>query len=192
MCHKLLLALIKFFRALLLSSICLNVAAGATFSPASTNANWKDFISVSKEKKWIGLGHPLQVTPTIVNSEIYIPYDISDAWRELDRMLPKNYIDKIAKRFGKECSSNDVGEESYQMHYYFLTFLEESWLEKSNSRLLAFFQQYFHLSNEQVLSNNNEQLIIGMVLCGYYEKERLGVFPDLSALTKKFGTALNN
>jgi hypothetical protein len=192
--QKLLLIFAQALRKGVVCLFCLGAISswGSTLHPASITSEWAEFISLSNQKNWRGPGHPLRVSPTKNEGNIYIPYDISDAWRELDKMLPATYIDNIAKRFGEDCLSSEINDEAYQTHYYLLIFLEEKWLDQSESPLLFFLQQYFHLSMEQALSENNKEILIGMILCGYYEKTRLGFLPSLPKLTKKFGSALED
>jgi len=168
--------------------------AGGVFAdisvPPEMSESWRDRISIAKYKNWAEGDSHLFVSPTMDGNKIYIPYDISDAWRELDHMLPESYKDKVARNFDGSCGSENVSDELFNLSWNLVLFLADEWFGSDSSRLLKFFEIYYGLSKEKSFLNENREVFINIILCGYYSKEVNGVYPDIDYVIRMFGRGL--
>jgi len=122
---------------------CDGSAAPAIMS--TEGENWQMDICVSDtHKSWIPRkaewtpNAPLTIKPTRMDGARYIPRSLRDAWRELDRMLPRSFVrDRIKNSSYKRCVLDtlrpDVDPE-LALHNY----VHYAWLGDRSSRLWTF------------------------------------------------------
>jgi hypothetical protein len=152
--------------------------------------SWKGTIYLTDKQPIWKLGTlRLEVSPTTEGNVVYIPYDLSDAWRELDKMLPQSY-QAVAADSSKEggCLKN-TSEEVGLLHNSLMSFLSEKWLNPSSSRFRAFFSLFlnFQMPNlsdaaKSRYDNDIAGLVTGVVLCNYYGWKASGTFPDIGPI----------
>lgn len=121
----------------------------------------------------------LYVTPTIDSGAPYVPIDISDAWRELDRMLPEEYRMEVARHYSSSVCIDTPDGPLVRVHWSLTLFLQRAWF-RDDKRFLDFMGLFFTWSKSERIAAGQRSVAMAMVLCGYYAKERDGSFPKIS------------
>jgi hypothetical protein len=157
---------------------------------------WKASIVIGTGPEWIPGTSQLRISPTTMNGQPYVPYDLSDAWKELDRMLPRDFAKRMASFsyagpyvHGKTCL-NDLDREADVLNGALIEYLAEHWFQES-SRFALTLQRLVDLeAHPSIISTEHgrqvEESAASLVLCGYYNWKRSGDFPSLDFMTSLF------
>ncbi|MBA3582211.1 MAG: hypothetical protein H0W44_07140 [Gammaproteobacteria bacterium] len=162
------------------------------FHDVALSPGWAGTIHISKNNpQWNKEKYFLTVSPTIKNDKIYVPYDFSDAWHELDAMLPQEYVSEILGNIseGSECS---IKEEKLEfVHVYLTFFLAHYWLSIDDSRLYKFFDNFYSAHEDSVISEEkNKNILSAITLCAYYKYKRMDQYPDSSEFINQYKQAI--
>jgi len=152
---------------------------------------WVGAIEIVAKKSWNYGDEVLKVSPALNKGEIYVPYDISDAWRQLGVMLPPSYIENLVGKLKNNCNPELLSEEEFNLNRHLLIFLEDQWLGKDNSRLLDFFEVFLDRSRQELMEDKSQDVLIGSILCSFYYSKMSGEYPDINYLKKGIEDKLN-
>jgi hypothetical protein len=140
-----------------------------------TGCLWKTSIFITQGKpEWHQERRPLNLSPTLVDKGVYVPVDLEDAWRELDRMLPdsyKNYRQQLLRR--GPCVYD--APEYLKREIGLISFLDQAWFPAGGSRYFDKISEKFDLDlkgvkDEYVRERYREEMAYGLAywtLCSF-------------------------
>lgn len=153
-------------------------------------------------RRWDEDARLLYVSPTKEDGNIYVPSDLADAWKELDRMLPLEVADDFAYTFRCACRNIVYVHERRHISDRWIDsvdislggILSELWLAPKDSRLARVLGEFVDAASESNRVSREEKLDIWMraILCAYYDYRRTGHRTEMAELASQIqqGTRL--
>jgi hypothetical protein len=140
-----------------------------------TDHLWQSNLDVGETARWDGKHRAMTISPTTASGVFYMPHDLRDAWRELDRMLPQNYILAAASLSAKACLAN-ASNELIALHNALADFGYESWVAPKQSPYRKYLVRIFDFtppSSVTAVEYDREvgKSAMGWTLCYYYQQK---------------------
>lgn len=154
---------------------------------------WEGAIGVAAEPRWVFGSQGMLISPSQVDGEMYVPYDLSDAWREMDHMLAKDYVSYMAAHASETCFRAETNENAKLAHTLLGGFLVEKWLNRSSSRYWNYFVTSFDFSLADFTKpaqveflGDMRAIAVNWTLCSFYEWKQRHAYPDFAKLIAEF------
>lgn len=137
-------------------------------------------IQLADRPHWTA-GGKLQIAPTRAeDGAIYIPYDLTDAWRELSVMLPESYKKLVGLPLAGGCHQPELlSETQYELHSQLWYFIQTHWLAVPDARFREYFAVLLNVPEKSLDDEAAQGVLAGQVLCSFYRVYRDGTFPLL-------------
>ena len=150
--------------------------------------SWRGSVILTEQPSWDGSDR-IRIAPTRQGGEVYVPYDLTDAWRELEHALPPNYATLAGNASkGGECLAG-VGERVILLHYDLSDYIDDVWLKPARSEFRYFISQLVDLSPADVGSHERyafekklRRHIAADVLCRFYHWKGTTTFPPFERI----------
>jgi hypothetical protein len=161
--------------------------------------HWTVSVRIEDQANWRSGDRSIAISiPAEHRDPPYIPYDLSDAWRELDRMLPDTYA-KFAADHGTDtaCLSN-ADDKLSLLHNDLAQFLRDRWLGDGNTRLAKYFASLGDLGDPADDAPNSSYrdwaltTSTALILCNFYIWKKTGEFRDFPDLVADFRANLRS
>lgn len=158
---------------------------------------WKASLSIGSRRAWQVDAAMLDIAPSLENGQVYVPYDLHDAWRELDHMLPTNFQHAIAAQASQNTCIRSGDGKIILLHNALAEFLYDNWIDVQSSRFLASAEGTLGLppSDPQSRDGYESELhesIAAWTLCNYYDFKKTGQTPNLSISVGRFQAQISN
>jgi hypothetical protein len=177
--------------AFLLLVECVPLKAGEQSTETVQSSElWRAIIHVANKAQWRPGRRWMTITRVTEADHFYVPYDLSDAWRSLDKMLPHDYAVAAAHITSLDRCLNDTRDDIIVLHNGLIDFLAENWLENESSRYWIFFNQLepsLRTTQDRLAAR---RLVAASTLCSYYNWQRTGSFPELQSVLKLLDSEL--
>lgn len=139
----------------------------------NSNQLWKSSLEIGHGRSWSARATHMRIQPTTVDGRLYIPNNLPEAWRELDRMLPRSFVRVVAARSRKEECLSGAGRSIYVLHDALVGFVFDAWLSSGQTPYSKYLDQSFNLTPLREDSDVEYALAVrssaaAWTLCSYY------------------------
>jgi hypothetical protein len=149
---------------------------------------WKARISIADESQFEA-AHPafyqMTISPRRQGDDYYVPYDLTDAWLELERMLPVDFV-RLAERSLDEENCILLDDDLYNIEQALEDYVLHHWfvLDGHPTRFARYSDILFSVYPTQASDYSYYSLISNMVICGYLKYIRHNEFPEIAAFVR--------
>jgi hypothetical protein len=152
---------------------------------------WKATLLIGKDRRWRKEAILMEISPKRVGSTIYIPYDLSDAWRDLDAMLPRQFISVMVSHTDRDTCAINLDRETGVVHDAMTGFISDTWLYADDTVYSKYIYKTFDLDPRKLKADSGysvevRSLAAAWTLCSYYHFKQSRGHPDLNELLDSF------
>lgn len=147
----------------------------------STAHLWQANLDIGDAPHWDGKSRLMTISPTSKSTTQYVPKNLRDAWSELDRALPSNYVSLAASLSGGQCLKNAT-REVIALHNALADYGYEDWIAPKRSPYRKYLLRRFDFAPPSSIAAADYDREAGKVamawtLCYYYaQKHNTGSF----------------